>query len=121
MIKNKKQVLTYSVIVGIFLIFLDAYEVFEIPIAWIGQVLLLLIALPEFKKYKYVFKGGIFGAVVVLLLVPQIYIIFNTIYSEANLTYTALRYFNIVSFIIVLAFFINYSHQNVIDNEMIIE
>ena len=121
MIKNKKQVLTYSVIVGIFLIFLDAYEIFEVPIAWIGQVLLLLIALPDFKKYQYVFKGGIFGAVAFLLLVPQIYIIFNTIYSEANLTYTALRYFNIISFIIVLAFFINYSHENVIDNEMIIE
>ena len=121
MIKYKNKVLTYSLILGIFFIFLDAYEVFEIPLSWIGQVLLFVTALTKFKEYKYLFKGGVFLTVSVLLLVPQIYIIYNSIYSEANLIYSALRYFNIISFVIVLAFSINYFRQNIIDKEIIME
>ena len=121
MIKNRNQVLTYSLILGIFFIFLDAYEVFEIPLTWLGQVLLFATALTKFKEYKYLFKSGIFLTVFVLLTVPQIYIIYNSIYSEANLIYSALRYFNIASFVIVLAFSINYSRQNIIDREIIME
>ena len=108
MIKNKNQVLEPLIIAGIFLVFLDAYEVFSFPISWMGQVFLLSLAITQFKEYKQFFKGRLFFNVVLLLLVPQIYIFINLVFSEENLTYTALRFLNIFSFLILLAFSVNY-------------
>ena len=120
MIKNKNQVLEPLIIAGIFLVFLDAYEVFSFPISWMGQVFLLSLAITQFKEYKQFFKGRLFFNVVLLLLVPQIYIFINLVFSEENLTYTALRFLNIFSFLILLAFSVNYSTNNKIDKEDIL-
>lgn len=121
MIKNQKLVISYSIIIGVSLIFLDAYELFNIPLTWIGQAFLLLLALTEFKKFKDFFTGRIFIAGCVLLLVPQIFVLINSTYSESTLIYIALRYFNIFSFLIVLLFSMNYSNQNYFDNDKVIE
>ena len=120
MIKNKNQVLEPLIIAGIFLVFLDAYEVFSFPISWMGQVFLLSLAITQFKEYKQFFKERLFFNVVLLLLVPQIYIFINLVFSEENLTYTALRFLNIFSFVILLAFSVNYSTNNKIDKEDIL-
>lgn len=121
MIKNKNQMLMNFIVLGIFLVFLDSYELINIPMSWIGQGLLMVIALTGFKKFKYLLSGKVLKYLAILLVVPQIYFIFNSMQSGENLLYTFLRYFNIASFIIVLAFSINYSYENKVNSEILLK
>lgn len=121
MIKNKNQILMNFIVLGIFLVFLDSYELINIPMSWIGQGLLMVIALTGFKKFKYLLSGKVLKYLAILLVVPQIYFIFNSMQSGENLLYTFLRYFNIASFIVVLAFSINYSYENKVNSEILLK
>ena len=121
MIKNKNQMLMNFIVLGIFLVFLDSYELINIPMSWIGQGLLMVIALTGFKKFKYLLSGKVLKYLAILLVVPQIYFIFNSMQSGENLLYTFLRYFNIASFIVVLAFSINYSYENKVNSEILLK
>ena len=121
MIKNKNQMLMNFIVLGIFLVFLDSYELINIPMSWIGQGLLMIIALTGFKKFKYLLSGKVLKYLAILLVVPQIYFIFNSMQSGENLLYTFLRYFNIASFIVVLAFSINYSYENKENSEILLK
>ena len=47
--ENKEKIYSIGILLSIVLIFLDAYEIFSIPISWIGMALLSLLALYEFK------------------------------------------------------------------------
>lgn len=121
MIKNKNQILMNFIVLGIFLVFLDSYELINIPMSWIGQGLLMVIALTGFKKFKYLLSGKVLKYLAILLVVPQIYFIFNSMQSGENLLYTFLRYFNIASFIVVLAFSINYSYESKVNSEILLK
>jgi len=121
MIKNKNQMLMNFIVLAIFLVFLDSYELINIPMSWIGQGLLMVIALTGFKKFKYLLSGKVLKYLAILLVVPQIYFIFNSMQSGENLLYTFLRYFNIASFIVVLAFSINYSYENKVNSEILLK
>ncbi len=121
MIKNKNQIVMNFIVLGIFLVFLDSYQLINIPISWIGQGLLMFIALIGFKKFKYLLTGKVLKYLAILLVVPQIYFIFNSIESGENLLYTVLRYFNIASFIVVLAFAINYSYEDKVNSEILLK
>ena len=106
------KVLSIFLIITISLIFLDAYVFFSIPIAWIGQLLLFLLALTKFNIFKDTFNTSIFSTIILLVTVPQIYVTFFTTNPNQDITYTMLRYFNIVSFLVVFAFTINVSSKN---------
>ena len=106
------KVLSIFLIITISLIFLDAYVFFSIPIAWIGQLLLFLLALTKFNIFKDTFNTSIFATIILLVTVPQIYVTFFTTNPNQDITYTMLRYFNIVSFLVVFAFTINVSSKN---------
>ena len=121
MIKNKNQMLMNFIVLAIFLVFLDSYELINIPMSWIGQGLLMVIALTGFKKFKYLLSGKVLKYLAILLVVPQIYFIFNSMQSGENLLYTFLRYFNIASFIVVLAFSINYSYESKVNSEILLK
>ena len=101
---KKESVIIYLLIGATFIIFMDAYTVFGIPVSWLGQVLLTSIALIEFRNYKHFFTDRLFVSCTFLLLIPQLYLLLNNTYFEADLIYVTLRYFNIISFVIVLAF-----------------
>ena len=106
--KNNTKFIPALIIIATFLIFLDAYMVFKIPVSWIGQILLTLIALINFKKYKHIFKNGVLKYVIILLLIPQVFLIFLDSSLDVDFVYLFLRYFNMVSFIIVFSFASNY-------------
>jgi len=106
------KVLSIFLIITISFIFLDAYVFFSIPIAWIGQLLLFLLALTKFNIFKDTFNTSIFATIILLVTVPQIYVTFFTNNPNQDITYTMLRYFNIVSFLVVFAFTINVSSKN---------
>ena len=52
MTENNTKFVPSLMVIATFLVFLDAYMIFDVPISWIGQLLLTLIALINFNQYK---------------------------------------------------------------------
>ena len=108
MTKNKMQIYLLFIYIGIFLVFLDAYELGNIPLPWLGLVLLFIPPLIEinnfndFKDLKYMF------AIVFVISIPQIMTLILNQYNNSEYVYIALRYFNIISFLMVLRFSYNF-------------
>jgi len=120
MIRNNK-ILTSFLFLSILLIFLDAYVVFGVPLSWVGQVLLLVLAITEINSFKDTFRGGVFTTSLILILVPQVYVTFFITNPDYDLIYTSLRYFNIGSFVVVFFFIINSKISNEINNELVLK
>ena len=119
MIKENK-IFNILLTITISLIFLDAYVFFSIPIAWIGQILLFLLAITKFNIFKHTFNTATFASIILLIAVPQIYVYFFTNNLNHDLIYTMLRYFNIISFLVVFAFIVNVSKKNKLFNNEIL-
>ena len=76
MAENNTKFVPSLIVIATFLVFLDAYMIFDVPISWIGQLLLTLIALINFNQYKKIFENRVLKSVIILLVIPQIFIIF---------------------------------------------
>ncbi len=101
---DKNNIYVNIIFISIFLIFLDAYEVFSIPISWIGLLLLVIPALLEGKDISNSGNINIIYIFSILISIPQIvFIVNNEINSSYNL-YIFLRYLNIFSFIFLFYF-----------------
>ena len=101
---DKNNIYVNIIFISIFLIFLDAYEVFSVPISWIGLSLLLIPALLEGKAISNSGNIKIIYIFSILISIPQIvFIVNNEINSSYNL-YIFLRYLNIFSFIFLFYF-----------------
>ncbi len=109
--KNKDIIYTYLIFISVFLIFLDAYEIFSIPVTWIGLSLLVPVSLYEIKntlwhkysKFVYLFS--------IVFMIPDIFSILTENHSTSDYVYILLRYYNIFSFVVVLFFCIYYFQQ----------
>ena len=55
MAENNTKFVPSLIVIATFLVFLDAYMIFDVPISLIGQLLLTLIALINFNQYKKIF------------------------------------------------------------------
>ena len=101
---DKNNIYVNIIFISIFLIFLDAYEVFSIPISWIGLLLLVMPALLEGKDISNSGNIKIIYIFSILISIPQIvFLVNNEINSSYNL-YIFLRYLNIFSFIFLFYF-----------------
>ena len=76
MTENNTKFVPSLIVIATFLVFLDAYMIFDVPISWIGQLLLTLIALINFNQYKKIFENRVLKSVIILLVIPQIFTIF---------------------------------------------
>jgi hypothetical protein len=108
MTENNTKFVPSLIVIATFLVFLDAYMIFDVPISWIGQLLLTLIALINFNQYKKIFENRVLKFVIILLVIPQIFTIFFEDFVNVDFFYLSLRYFNMLSFIIVFSFASNY-------------
>ena len=108
---------TYEIIflmVSVLLVFMDAYQIFGIPIPWLGMTLLFLFALTKYKLFYNSKNLVIVSILIAIVMIPQIiYIFFNEV-SQGEIQYLFLRLLNIFSFVIVLLFSVDY-----FDNEKI--
>ena len=98
---------------SILLIFLDSYQVFNIPLSWIGNLMLTLICLIIFKKEKMKFDI-LFFIIIFVTLIPTIFSLFTMIYNSANLNYLGIRLFSYLGFILVFFVIINIGYQEII-------
>ena len=102
---------TYEIIflmVSVLLVFLDAYQIFGIPIPWLGMTLLFLFALTKYKLFYNSKNLLIISILSAIVMIPQIIYIFFNETSQGEIQYLFLRLLNISSFVIVLLFSVTY-------------
>ena len=105
---DKNNIYVNIIFISIFLIFLDAYEIFSIPISWIGLSFLLIPSVIEGKallKNGHIINICIF---VILISIPQIFFLFNNEFDSSYSVYIFLRYLNIFSFIFLFYFSLHF-------------
>ena len=74
---NKDTSYLIVIFSSIILIFLDAYEIFSIPISWIGMSLLLALSLIEYRNLFTKNTKDILIIAFLIVFIPQIiYIVF---------------------------------------------
>ena len=115
---DKNNIYVNIIFISIFLIFLDAYEIFSIPISWIGLSFLLIPSAIEGKallKNGYIINICIF---VILISIPQIFFLFNNEFDSSYSVYIFLRYLNIFSFIILFFFSLHFFNRKNINLAM---
>ncbi len=105
---DKNNIYVNIIFISIFLIFLDAYEIFSIPISWIGLSFLLI---PSAIEGKALLKNGHIKNIcilVILISIPQIFFLFNNEFDSSYSVYIFLRYLNIFSFIFLFYFSLHF-------------
>ena len=105
---DKNNIYVNIIFISIFLIFLDAYEIFSIPISWIGLSFLLI---PIVLEGKAIVNNGLVKNIcilVILISIPQIFFLFNNEFDSSYSVYIFLRYLNIFSFIFLFYFSLHF-------------
>jgi len=105
---DKNNIYVNIIFISIFLIFLDAYEIFSIPISWIGLSFLLI---PIVLEGKAIVNNGLIKNIcilVILISIPQIFFLFNNEFDSSYSVYIFLRYLNIFSFIFLFYFSLHF-------------
>ncbi len=112
---NKDTSYLIVIFFSIILIFLDAYEIFSIPISWIGMSLLLALSLIEYRNLFTKNTKDILIIVLFIVLIPQIFYIVFFESTSSDMIYISLRIFNLISFFSVLFFTLYFLENEKLD------
>ena len=99
-LSNFEKTLKSLLSVSFLLIIFDSYEIFGIPLSWLGSFLLTFIVFMLFRKEEIKFNQLIFVCIFVGLL-PTLFTLTSSTYSEEKLIYTLLRIFSFLSFVFI--------------------
>lgn len=98
---NTKNYLKLLFSIATLLIFLDSYQVFNVPLTWAGNSLLTAICLVIYKK-ENMKLDLLVSTIIFLTLIPSLVALFSMVFSFDSLIYLALRIFSYLGFVIVL-------------------
>jgi len=112
---NKDTNYLIVIFFSIIFIFLDAYELFSIPVSWIGMSLLLALSLIEYRNLFSKNTKDILLVAFTIVLIPQVFYIVFFESSSSDLVYIFLRIFNLVSFFSVLFFTLYFLQSKKLD------
>ena len=90
----------YGLTLSLFLIFLDAYTIFNVPFQWIGLSTIVLLFVLNFKKI-YSQINTVFFVIIFIIFMPILFEIFKSYEIIFERDYQ-LRVFNFVSFFITV-------------------
>ena len=106
---KKKNIRTSFFVLGIFLFYLDAFNIFNIPIPWIGFTLCVLSCLSnQIMPYRKLFWLMIF---LIFILIMTTYIGYQE--NKASLQFILIRFYNIVGLIIVVNYFASQDYETI--------
>jgi len=110
---NLETIIEKSLYFSIFLIFLDSYQFFSIPLTWVGSGVLVIICFVIFFK-ENIKLHPIFFILIFLALLPTLvnYLFRDAVYSD--ISYTLLRLFSFLSFSFVLYIFTKSNYQDLL-------
>ena len=96
-LSNFEKTLKSLLSVSFLLIIFDSYEIFEIPLSWLGSFLLTFIVFKLYRKEEIKFNQLMFVCVLLGLL-PTLLTLSNSFNSEDEIIYILLRIISFVSF-----------------------
>ena len=96
-LSNFEKTLKSLLSVSFLLIIFDSYEIFEIPLSWLGSFLLTFIVFKLYRKEEIKINQLMFVCVLLGLL-PTLIALSNSFHSEDEIIYILLRIFSFVSF-----------------------
>ena len=96
-LSNFEKTLKSLLSVSFLLIIFDSYEIFEVPLSWLGSFLLTLIVFILYRKEEIKFNQLIFVCVLVGLM-PTLLTLNYSFNSEDEIIYILLRIFSFISF-----------------------
>ena len=111
---KKNKIIESFLFFAIFLICLDSYQIFQIPLTWIGSSILLLVAFFLYFNEKLSLNLAIF----VIYSIATIPTLVNSFYSEYDLRYLVLRIFSFSSFTFILFVLVKTSKSTLILNSL---
>ena len=100
----KNEIVNILLVLSIFFYGLDSYSIFNVPFSWIGLALIFTIAVA--KDLKILLNLNLYF-LVALFLMPTLFAIIPIGLSEINMN-LFLRVLNIISFLVVFQFSLNY-------------
>ncbi len=98
-LSNFEKTLQSLFSVSFLLIIFDSYEIFKVPLSWLGSFLLTFIVFILYRKEEIKFNQLMFICVLLGLL-PTLLTLTSSIYSEEKSIYILLRIFSFLSFVI---------------------
>tara|TARA_B100001113_G_scaffold334311_1_gene312867 strand:- start:856 stop:2202 length:1347 start_codon:yes stop_codon:yes gene_type:complete len=108
-----EKYLETTLYLSFFLIFMDSYQISEVPLTWIGNFLLVMICLVLF--YKENVKLNFIPLIIVFIsLTPTIFNFFNQSLDRSEIFYTAVRLFSYLAFVFAIFVFSNTKYQTLI-------
>ena len=108
-----EKFLEMTLYLSFFLIFMDSYQIRNIPLTWVGNFLLVMVCLVIF--YRENVKFNFLSLIIVLVsLTPTIFNFFNQSLDRSEIFYTAVRLFSYLAFVFAILVFSNTKHQIII-------
>ena len=108
-----EKYLEMTLYLSFFLIFMDSYQISNIPLTWVGNFLLVMICLVLF--YKENVKFNFISLIIVFVtLTPTIFNFFNQSLERSEIFYTAIRLFSYLAFVFAIFVFSNTKYQMII-------
>ena len=108
-----EKYLETTLYLSFFLIFMDSYQISNIPLTWVGNFLLVMICLVLF--YKENVKFNFISLIIVFVsLIPTIFNFFNQSLERSEIFYTAVRLFSYLAFVFAIFVFSNTKYQMII-------
>lgn len=108
-----EKYLEMTLYLSFFLIFMDSYQIRNIPLTWVGNFLLVMVCLVIF--YRENVKFNFLSLIIVLVsLTPTIFNFFNQSLDRSEIFYTAVRLFSYLAFVFAILVFSNTKHQIII-------
>ena len=74
---TKDIIYTYLIFISIFLVFLDAYQFYSIPLSWIGLSLLVPVSIYEIKNTKLSKYSKAIYLMSIPFVIPELFYIFR--------------------------------------------
>ena len=108
-----EKYLETTLYLSFFLIFMDSYQISNIPLTWVGNFLLVMNCLVLF--YKENVKFNFISLIIVFVsLTPTIFNFFNQSLERSEIFYTAVRLFSYLAFVFAIFVFSNTKYQMII-------
>ena len=96
--------------ISVLLIFLDSYQLFSIPLTWMGSALLLSTTFLIYLK-DHIKIDKLFLLILIICITPTIINIFLNDYFVINLFYSFLRLFSFLSFSFIIYVFFKSNYK----------
>ena len=118
MIRKKlifEKLIEVLLFISFLLIFLDSYQLFSIPLTWVGSSLLFVITFLIYVK-ENIKIDKLFLLILTICLTPTIFNVLFNDYFELDILYTILRIFSFISFSFVIYIFFKSNYKEMATN-----